>query len=85
VLEGGEGGPAKKDHAGPLHRLYTAAYGLDTVYTGTALSCGQRDSYPVPDWRVQMDIVFIGAMIAFFVLSIGLIRFCERLSDGERR
>jgi hypothetical protein len=32
-----------------------------------------------------MDIAFIGAMIAFFVLSVGLIRFCERLSDGERR
>ena len=32
-----------------------------------------------------MDIAFIGAMIAFFVLSVGLIRFCERLADGERR
>jgi hypothetical protein len=32
-----------------------------------------------------MDIVFVGAMIAFFVLSVGLIRFCERLFDGDRR
>lgn len=32
-----------------------------------------------------MDFVFIGAMVAFFVLSFGLIRFCERLSDGERQ
>ncbi len=32
-----------------------------------------------------MDIVFIGAMIVFFVLSVGLIRFCERLADGGQR
>jgi hypothetical protein len=32
-----------------------------------------------------MDIVFIAAMLAFFALSVGLIRFCERLSDGGRR
>ena len=27
-----------------------------------------------------MDIAFVGAMIAFFALSVGLIRLCERLS-----
>ncbi len=32
-----------------------------------------------------MDIVFVGAMIAFFVLSVGLIRFCGRLYDGGQR
>jgi len=32
-----------------------------------------------------MDIVFVGAMIVFFVLSVGLIRFCEGLSKGDQR
>ena len=32
-----------------------------------------------------MDIAFVGAMIAFFALSVGLIRLCERLLDGDRR
>jgi hypothetical protein len=32
-----------------------------------------------------MDIVFVGALVAFFVLSFGLIRFCERLADGGQR
>jgi hypothetical protein len=29
-----------------------------------------------------MDVLFVGAMVAFFVLSVGLIRFCGRLYDG---
>jgi len=32
-----------------------------------------------------MDIVFVGALVAFFVLSVGLISFCARLSEGEQR
>lgn len=32
-----------------------------------------------------MDVVFVGVLVAFFVLSYGLIRFCERLSKGEQR
>jgi hypothetical protein len=32
-----------------------------------------------------MDIAFVGALIAFFVLSVGLIRFCDRLSKGGQR
>ncbi len=32
-----------------------------------------------------MDFAFIGAMIAFFVLSVGLIRFCDRLAKGDQR
>jgi hypothetical protein len=32
-----------------------------------------------------MDIVFVGALVAFFILSFGLIQFCEWLSKGEQR
>lgn len=32
-----------------------------------------------------MDIAFVGALIAFFVLSVGLIIFCERLFGGGQR
>ncbi len=32
-----------------------------------------------------MDFVFIGAIVVFFALSAGLIRFCERLRrDGGK-
>jgi hypothetical protein len=31
------------------------------------------------------DLVFIAVMLAFFALSVGLIRFCERLAKGEQR
>ncbi len=32
-----------------------------------------------------MDALYLVVLLAFFALSVGLIRFCERLSDGERR
>jgi hypothetical protein len=73
------------DRLKPLHHLYAGARGLDTVYAGAAVSWVHREFRSAPAWRVEMDIVFIGALVAFFVLSFGLIRFCERLSDGERR
>jgi len=31
------------------------------------------------------DVVFIALMLAFFALSVGLIRFCERMARGEQR
>ncbi len=32
-----------------------------------------------------MDFIFIGAIVAFFALTAGLIRFCERLRrDGGK-
>lgn len=31
------------------------------------------------------DLVFLGLLVAFFVASFGLIRFCDRLAGGERR
>ena len=32
-----------------------------------------------------MDIVFVGALVVFVVLSMGLIQFCAWLSKGEPR
>ena len=32
-----------------------------------------------------MDIVFIGAMVVFVALSMGLIQFCAWLARGEQR
>lgn len=32
-----------------------------------------------------MDLIFVAAMVAFFALSAGLIRFCEKLMDPRRR
>jgi len=31
------------------------------------------------------DVAFLALLIAFFVASWGLIRFCERLAEGEER
>jgi len=32
-----------------------------------------------------MDLVFVAIMVAFFALSGGLIRFCEKLKEQGRR
>ncbi len=32
----------------------------------------------------MLDALFIGLMVGFFALSVGLVRFCERLSAGEK-
>lgn len=32
----------------------------------------------------MLDALFIGLLVGFFVLSVGLVRFCERLSAGDR-
>ena len=32
-----------------------------------------------------MDLVFVAAMVAFFALSGGLIRFCAKLMEQGRR
>ncbi len=35
--------------------------------------------------ELEMDFIFIGAIVAFFALSAGLIRFCEHLrSNGGK-
>jgi hypothetical protein len=33
----------------------------------------------------MLDFVFLAALIGFFALSVGLIRFCDRLLEGDRR
>ncbi len=33
----------------------------------------------------MFDVIFVGLLVGFFVLSIGLIRFCERLGKGDQR
>lgn len=32
-----------------------------------------------------MDALYLFLLLAFFALSVGLIRFCAHLSNGERR
>lgn len=32
----------------------------------------------------MLDALFIGLLVGFFALSVGLIRFCERLLAGDR-
>ena len=78
-------GPVCRAPRRPLHRLYTAPHGLDTVFAGAALSCGHGQSRSLPDWRVEMDIVFVGALVVFVALSMGLIQFCAWLAKGEQR
>jgi hypothetical protein len=33
----------------------------------------------------MFDAIFVGLMVGFFALSVGLIRFCERLAKGDQR
>jgi hypothetical protein len=33
----------------------------------------------------MFDAIFVGLLVGFFALSVGLIRFCERLQRGEQR
>jgi hypothetical protein len=34
---------------------------------------------------VMMDIVFVAAIVAFFAISVGLVRFCAGLLSGGGR
>lgn len=33
----------------------------------------------------MLDVIFVGLIVGFFALSLGLIRFCERLAKGDQR
>ena len=39
----------------------------------------------LPKKGISMDFIFIGAIVGFFALSVGLVRFCAALLNRGRQ
>jgi hypothetical protein len=47
--------------------------------------CDTVDTYPIiadPGGNAVRDLIFVAVMVAFFAVSVGLVRLCERIAGG---